>query len=300
MAEMVLGINNAFALRNWPEPEAWARIVAEDLGLREVQFSFDLLDPALPEPARSASCAAVAAAARAHGLALRTTFTGLIVYAQNHLAHPDPAAREQAWHWYVRALEVSRLLGAEACGGHIGAMSVRDYLDPRRRASMRAHLIDAVRRLTHLAAAGGQTYVLWELMPGPRELPHTPDEAREILREVNDGAAVPVRLCFDLGHCLTTESGDRGDPYAWLEDLLPWSPIIHLQQTDGKADRHWPFSPEFNAVGIIEPRRVVDIVKHSPLERVSLLFEIAHAFDTPEQRIIDAHRWSVEAWATWL
>lgn len=300
MAEIVLGINNAFAMRNWPEPEAWARIIAEDLGLREVQFSFDLLDPTLPEPGRSATCAAVTEAVRAHGLSLRTTFTGLVIYAQSHLAHPDPMMRERAWDWYVRALEVSRLLGAEACGGHVGVMSVRDYADPGRRALVRAYLIEAVRRLTHAAKAMGQEYFLWELMPAPRETPHTPQEAREILAEVNAGAAVPVRLCFDLGHCMVTESGDPGDPYAWLEDLLPWSPVIHLQQTDGKADRHWPFSPEFNTVGIIDPRQVVDIVRGSPLDRVSLLFELAHPFDAPEQRIIDAHRWSVEAWTTWL
>ncbi len=54
MAEVVLGVNNGFALKNWPEPNAWARIISEILGLKEIQFSFDLLDPTLPEPGRSA------------------------------------------------------------------------------------------------------------------------------------------------------------------------------------------------------------------------------------------------------
>ena len=50
MTNIRLGINNAFASKRWPEPMAWSRLIAGDLGLTEVQFSFDLLDPLLPEP----------------------------------------------------------------------------------------------------------------------------------------------------------------------------------------------------------------------------------------------------------
>lgn len=300
MAEVVLGTSNAFAARNWPEPEAWARIIAEDLGLREVQFSFDLLDPTLPEPGRSAVCADILDAVRTYTLSLSTTFTGLIIYAQNHLAHPHPSQRAHAWEWYASALAVSSKLSASACGGHIGAMSVQDYSRPERRAFLQSNTVELVRKLTRVAATFQQEYFLWELMPGPRELPHTPQEAIAVLDEVNNGAAIPVRLCFDLGHCLASDSSQGADPYTWLERLLPWSPVVHLQQTDGKADRHWPFSPDYNAVGIIEPRRVIEIVRDSPLDRVLLLFEFGHALDAPEQRILDEHKWSVDVWTKWL
>jgi hypothetical protein len=300
MPEIVLGTSTAFAARNWPEPDVWAALIAQDLGLREVQFSFDLLPPTLPEPSRSAACEEVVRAVHAHGLSLRTTFTGLIAYAQNYLAHPLPSMRAHAWEWYVEALTVSRMLGAEGSGGHIGAMSVHDHARPDRRAFLRAHMIETVRALTQVAAARGQRYFLWELMPTPREIPHTPREAIDVLAEANDGAAVPVRLCFDVGHCLVDESGDPGDPYRWLEELLPWSPVVHLQQTDGKADRHWPFSPDHARTGIIEPRRIVEIVRGSPLARVDLLFEFAHAFDAPPHQVLDDHRRSVDAWMRWL
>jgi hypothetical protein len=300
MAEIVLGTSNAFAARNWPEPAEWAGIIAEDLALQEVQFSFDLLDPTLPEPERSVACDEILQAVRAHGLSMSTTFTGLIAYAQNHLAHPNPVMRARAQTWYADALAVTRRLSAHACGGHIGALSVRDHADRTRRALLRRQAIEAVKALTGVAAALGLEYFLWELMPIAREIVHTPAESVAALEEANDGAAVPVRLCFDLGHCLEDESGAPADPYAWLERLLPWCPVVHLQQTDGKADRHWSFSPEHNAAGIIEPRRVIEIVRSSPLDRVLLLFEISHAFDTPEARIIEEHRASVEAWTTWL
>lgn len=47
------------------------------------------------------------------------------------------------------------------------------------------------------------------------------------------------------------------DCYEWLRALGAWSPIIHLQQTDGKHSSHAPFSPETNATGIIHPVRIL-------------------------------------------
>ena len=44
MASVRFGLNTCFAVKRWPEPDEWARIAA-DLGVRYVQFSFDLADP---------------------------------------------------------------------------------------------------------------------------------------------------------------------------------------------------------------------------------------------------------------
>lgn len=297
---LVLGTNVGFANRAFPEPEVWAQIVAEQLGLREVQFSFDLLDPLLPEPGRGAACFEIVNATKKYGLTMHSTFTGGIAYSQNFLAHPNPNVRAQANCWYQGALEVTGKLGAEACGGHIGGMSAADYNDPERRRYIRAELIESVRNLTQLAARLGQKYFLWEFMPSPREIPHTPAESVELLKEVNVGAAVPVYLCFDIGHTMSYDFATAGDPHVWLEQLLPYSPVIHLQQTDGKADHHWSFSPEYDKVGIVNPQRIVEICKSSPFETVYLLFEFGHAFDAPDQQVIDEHKQSVERWMKWL
>ncbi|MCL4396613.1 MAG: sugar phosphate isomerase/epimerase [Chloroflexi bacterium] len=297
---LVLGTNVGFANRAFPEPAAWAQIVARDLGLKEVQFSFDLLDPLLPEPGRSAACYEITSAVTKYGLTMHSTFTGGIIYSQNHLAHPNPNVRAQANSWYQGALQVTSMLGAEGCGGHVGGMSAADYDDPRRRGYVRSELIEAVRNLTLLAARLGQKYFLWEFMPSPREIPHTPEEAVELMQEVNEGAALPVYLCFDVGHCNSYDFETPGDPHAWLEKLLPYSPVVHLQQTDGKADHHWPFSREYDTAGIVKPQRIVDIVKSSPFETVYLLFEFGHAFDAPDSQVIDEHKQSVERWSKWL
>jgi len=40
-----LGISTNFAIKRWPDPEDWIRIVKQELGMDIVQFSFDQFDP---------------------------------------------------------------------------------------------------------------------------------------------------------------------------------------------------------------------------------------------------------------
>jgi sugar phosphate isomerase/epimerase len=300
MAQVVLGINNAFAAKHWPQAAEWARIVVDRLGLKSVQFSFDLIDPAWPAEIATALASQVRAAALARDLDIRTTFSGGIAYARPLLAHPDPAARRWAMDWYRSAMHLTAVLGAEATGGHMGTISAVEWDDPERRNAIRATLIKSVRSLSGTAWEQGLKHLLWELMPSPSEIPHTPEEAVEVLREVNEGAAVPVRLAFDLGHCCAYDLPKRGEPHEWLQRLLPWTPMVHLQQTDGRGDRHWPFSGEHEAAGIIYPRRIVEIARSSPLPRVDLVLEVVHPPEAAPERIVDDLARSVEVWAKHL
>ena len=54
---------------------------------------------------------------------------------------------------------------------------------------------------------------------------------------------------------------EDGNPYLWLSKLGGYSPIIHLQQADGKSSPHWAFTKEFNARGIVEPKKVLRAIK---------------------------------------
>ncbi|MBP1779920.1 MAG: Xylose isomerase domain protein barrel [candidate division NC10 bacterium] len=177
MATVILGINNGFALKRWPEPEAWAEIIGRELGLRHVQLSFDLLDPAWPQPCLARLSERVRTAAVRHGLDISSTFTGLVAYAQNLLAHPESDVRDHARRWFESAVDVTAALGARSTGGHMGALSVRDYADPPQRAERRRVLIESVRSLSRKAAAVGLHNLLWEPMPVPREIPHTTDDS---------------------------------------------------------------------------------------------------------------------------
>jgi hypothetical protein len=55
----------------------------------------------------------------------------------------------------------------------------------------------------------------------------------------------------------------EGDFYAWLERLGCYSPIVHLQQTDGTSSSHQPFTASCNQRGIIEPGRVLEAIAES-------------------------------------
>ncbi|MBQ3100802.1 MAG: hypothetical protein IJC50_07420 [Clostridia bacterium] len=49
---------------------------------------------------------------------------------------------------------------------------------------------------------------------------------------------------------------DDGDTYKWLSELGCYSPIVHLQQTNGVSSSHLPFTKECNEKGIITGEKV--------------------------------------------
>ncbi|MBQ7161286.1 MAG: sugar phosphate isomerase/epimerase [Clostridia bacterium] len=53
---------------------------------------------------------------------------------------------------------------------------------------------------------------------------------------------------------------DDGDTYRWLSELGCYSPIVHLQQTDGVSSAHLPFTAECNAKGIIAGEKVLSSI----------------------------------------
>jgi hypothetical protein len=59
---------------------------------------------------------------------------------------------------------------------------------------------------------------------------------------------------------------DDGDPYVWLEHYAAYSPIIHLQQTDGTRSAHLNFTAETNAAGMIFAPKVLRAI-HASLAR---------------------------------
>jgi sugar phosphate isomerase/epimerase len=294
MPSVTYGTNTCFAVKRWPEPDEWTRIVAE-LGIENVQFSLDLADPVLsgaPETYRETRDAA-----ERRGIRIVSAFTGFVGYAQNLLGHPDASLRAAAEDWYRAAIAAAGQLGARAFGGHIGAMSVREFQDPETRNTAVRRTKEAVLRLTEDAKDHGLEALLWEIMPVAREYPATFDEVDELLASFDGRSSVPVRLCLDTGHaCLDGGSPEERDPYAWLERYGEHAWTIHLQQTDGVFDRHWPFAAQFNEQGIIEPDQVVALVEALPQDEVELMFEPVHAFEAPDQQVIDDLAASVEYW----
>lgn len=289
-----LAANIGLAAKRWPETDAWAHLLAES-GIGHAQFTFDLLDPAVVDDLDAFR--RVREQAQARGVEISSAFTGAGTYAQNMLGHPDATLREAAERWYRKAVDAAAALGAPAVGGHVGALSARQQADPEARQEAIERTVAAVLRIAEHAAARGVGCLLWEIMPVAREYPATMDEAEALMQRLDPLAATPVRLCLDVGHaCRDGADATERDPYAWLERLGPWARSVHLQQTDGLADRHWPFTDAFNAQGIVEPERVLAIVARLPQPVVELALEPIPAPETPDAQVAADLRASADFW----
>jgi len=287
-----------FAVKRWPLPEEWAEIVAK-LDVKYVQFSFDLLDPRTLPAAKESMVGRIKDAVKKYGIEIHSTFTGLVGYSFNLLSHPDPLMRMDAMDWYTKAIELSSMMGVPRTGGHIAAKSVRDYNDPQRRRYIDSVLIENVKALRMYAKIKGLELLLWEPMPVPRETPWTMSEAEEILKKANEGEGVPVRLTIDLGHQCTLK-GKEADPYEWLRRFAPYSPAMHIQQTDGKADRHWPFTEEYNKIGIIKADKVIEAIDESGASEVYLFLEYIPPAEEDDNKVLKNIEESVKYWKQYL
>lgn len=302
MARCILGVNNCWAVKRWVEPEAWVEIVASKLDLEYVQFSFDLLDPRVNPEALDYMVSRILDSCREYGVRIQSCFTGLAAYSFNLLSHPYLPLRADGFDWYTKALALASRLKAEAVGGHVGALSVKDYRDERRRRLLLSSLVEALRSLSYMGWSLGLKQILVEPMPVAREPPSTIEEAKLILSESNRGLPIPVRLCIDLGHACSPEAvkpEDR-DPYEWVRRLAEYSPCIHVQQTDGKADRHWPFTEEYNKIGVINPGKLVSTLDEAGAGRVYLFLEIIHPFEYPDDKVLEELKESVDYWKQYV
>jgi len=159
-------------------------------------------------------------------------------------------------------------------------------------------LVESLQYLASMAAIGGQKFLLWEPMPVSREQPSTIARAKELQAEVNRHSKVPIKLCIDIGHQCTWDVKNKRDldPYEWLRELASESPVIHVQQTDGKGDRHWPFTKEYNQRGIISARKLLDAIDDSGATEVTLVMEVIHAFEEKEPKILQDLKESAKYW----
>ena len=282
------GINLGFAIKRWPEPEQWARVVREELGLDSVQFSYDLIDPWWPDA--TALARRTREAATGHGLEIHSAQVGLAAYTYNGLLHPDPGARAAVVEWWTRALAVAAELGASAMGGPLGAISVPEAAEPGLRERRYGELVELLHRLAERARAEGLDALLVEPTPLPREIPSSIAEAERLAADLADGA-VPVRYVLDVGHALFRPLYADTALAAWLEPLAAHIGVLHLQNTDFESDSHWGWPDER---GLLDVAAFAADVRAAGLEEAPVFLELFDAFEADDAVVLDRVRSSVE------
>ena len=60
---------------------------------------------------------------------------------------------------------------------------------------------------------------------------------------------------------------EDGDTYKWISELGCYSPIVHLQQTNGVSSSHLPFTKECNEKGIITGEKVLEALNKAYSEQ---------------------------------
>jgi D-erythrulose 1-phosphate 3-epimerase len=294
-----LGINNCFAVKRWPRPADWAQVVGEELGLDLVELSLDLFGDITAPAERQRAAEQTLEALSQYRLRAETVFTGLAAYSGSLLMHPDPEYRRSAMDWYLAVIDLAAMLGAAGAGGHVGAMSVPDWSDPLRRTERWSDLRQGLAELARHGREAGLDFLLVENLASGRE-PSTIGGLETLLTD-GDGEQVPVRLCLDVGHqCVPGTSGPDRDPYAWLRHFGSRLAEVQLQQSDGVADRHWPFTSERNGAGRIDACRVLDTLADSGAGDVLLMLEVIPAFEQDDAEVIADLRSSAEYWVSAL
>jgi sugar phosphate isomerase/epimerase len=286
-----LGINLGFAINKYPEPEVWSKIVRKDLGLRYVQMVADILNPFWPADYIEDQIRRTGAAIKEYDIVVESLFTSAFTRV-NHLMSPDPAARKFWLEWFKRFLDIGQRFGAKNAGSHFGIMTFDTYDNEDKRKFILDEGIKGWQELTFYAKELGYDCLIFEPMSVPREMANTIEETKDLLARVNAHCGVPLKVCLDVGHA---PHPDQRDPYPWIEQLAPVSPMIHLQQTVLHKSNHAPFTEEANKTGIITRERVLDTVKKSGATDVLFAFEISHRepWDT-EFRIIRDLKESVD------
>jgi len=301
LGQYLLGLNNGWVAKRFTDPATWSEIIATSMDVDIIQFSFDLLDPMINEEVLSEIIPRTLDSCNKYGLRLQSCFTGGIIYNSNLLLHPSPKMREYAFNWYAKAINISKELHVETVGGHMGALTVKDFKDPFRRNLLLSEQVNQVISLSRLCKEAGLETLLWEIMPVSREPPSTIQEARNVLQQVKN-SSVPVKLCIDVGHTCNphAENPRDRDPYAWLNELGSESPCVHVQQTDGKGDRHWPFTDAFNRVGIIDGKKIIASLDKSGAGKTYIYPEVFPPFEQDDTQVIKDMTETMKYWKEYV
>jgi sugar phosphate isomerase/epimerase len=281
---MNFGVNLSFAIKRWPEPPAWARMVRETFGLSLVQFTYDLLDPWWPDPVRHAMAADVRKAAQDWGIEIESAFSGLANYCFDGLLHPDPNGRRASLEWWKGAFDVAAEIGAKVSGGPLGGMSVADASDPKRRDERYRSLLDAVEELTHAAAASGLERLQVECTPLAREIPYTLEQGRKFMDDLEGRCKIPVKLLVDIGHALYQPLyGPKANMPDWLNGLGRSIGAFHLQNTDFQSDSHWGWPDKR---GLFDVAGFAREVRQAGLEDIPAFLEIIYPFELADPAVL--------------
>lgn len=300
MTKINFGVDLDFAVNRYPEPEEWARLLSEELGVRHAQFRSDLLQPHFPDDVIKEQISRIKESCKEYDIKLLHTFTS---QRWSYCGHPDEKIRNYWLSWLKRFAEISARLGAISTGSRLGIYSVKDFNN--RRELIFKEIVKRWHELAEHSKSAGLKMLTFEHMSIPRELAETISETKRILDAFNNEkkSAIPILLCLDTdqGNAMSGNPED-GDHYVWIKTFGKVAPLMHLKQrikdnvTSGK-----PFTPEYNKDGIIFPEKVIKAIEDSGAKEITLYLEPSFRERLPQDNnVISDLKQSVEFWRPYI
>lgn len=137
----------------------------------------------------------------------------------------------------------------------------------------------------------------------------------QFLNQVKEGvevseAANRVLACMEGYEHMFAQKED-GETYKWLRELGCYSPIIHLQQTDGASSGHKPFTAKYNEVGKIKGELVLAALREAykqpenprmppKCDKIYLTLELFTSTADINFDALKSYRQSVEYWRQFI
>lgn len=295
-----LGINTGFAVNRYSQPERWSDIVSE-IGIKYVQFTADLLNVSMPRDVVTKQADRIKKACRTRDIEITSTFTGAFTRV-NHLAHPDPEIRDYWVAWFKKYAELTAEFETRVMGSHFGIFTFHDDRDPKIRAERLNQNIACWHEVAEYAAKLGIEKIIWEPMSISREQGETIEKCRELQDRVNVDAPLPFEICLDVDHGdVCSGNPSDTDPYEWLKEFASESPVIHLKQSSANKSGHWPFTPEYNKIGIIDAKKFVQFLENIGLNECELVLELSFREREPtDSKVEEVLMQSAQYWRQYV
>lgn len=296
-SDFKLGINTGFAVNRFAEHDEWLRIVGDELGLRYVQITADILNVDLPSNIINKQIKIINNACKRYNVKVTSSFTGSFTRV-NHLAHPDKEIRQHWINWFKKFVDLSCQLGCVSMGSHFGIFTHHDNKNKERRIERRSQNIEAWHEIGDYAKSMGLSYLTWEPMSISREQGETLKEARKLQEDVNKNPPLPFKVCLDVDHGdVSSPNPDDTNPYVWLKEFACDAPMIHLKQSYKNKSGHWPFTEEHNEMGKIIPNSVLSTLADNGNSNAELLLELSFREREPiDSNVVEVLKQSVSYW----
>jgi hypothetical protein len=296
-----LSVNTGFLVNRYTNPDEWVSLVSNHIGIKNIQFTADLINPSLPSELIDKKIKETNDEMNAHDVKVSSSFTGAFTRL-NNLTHPDEDFRKYYENWFKIFADITVGLGSKYMGSHFAILTQNDLDNDDRKTYLREQAIKSWHKIGAYALDIGIEEIYWEPMSISREFGETIDEAIMLNDELNNNSPIPFSMCLDVDHGdLESTNPQDIDPYIWIEKCNSGFNMLHLKQSSSNKGGHWPFTEENNKDGKVVPEKVIESIKKSHPRDVQMVLELSFKERQPSDRLAAEHvKESVAYWKKYI